>query len=341
MTYEEVIDHNSKQIASVGWWSRFAFHYTDVTNAVSILKEGRLYSRMDASGRDIMANDNASRQVIDMTSFGVTGNVRFYFRPLTPTQFHNEGYKHPSLRYCHDSNANVPVPVFFLFDLASLLAMKETCFSEKSLAGGGGTIGQGLEAFANLNFTQIYKSGPMQNSEEEKKYRQAEILYPGVFDIKTALRHIYCRNEMERGTLLNLLLREDRKAFLQYKDFVAVCSDCFEKNGLFITDCRYYDGRAVVVCSNTANKKYYTERYREQSDDTLTIQAQAIFEWTCRNTLIDRQSCKFVVDYEKSSSVSFNGLKQPKGASALHMKILFDEKLVCYSRWQLTNGTML
>lgn len=24
---------------------------------------------------------------------------------MTPTQYHNEGYKHPSLRYCHDTNA--------------------------------------------------------------------------------------------------------------------------------------------------------------------------------------------------------------------------------------------
>lgn len=341
MTYEEVIDNNCRHIANVGWWSRFAFHYTDVTNAVSILKEGFLYSRFDASDRAIMANDNASSQVIDMTSLGVTSKVRFYFRPLTPTQFHNEGYKHSLLRYCHDSNANVPVPVFFLFDLTSLLAMKEICFSEKSLAGGGGTIRQGLEAFSNLNFTQIYKSGPMQDTEEEKKYRQAEILYPGAFDIRASLKHIYCRNEVERETLLNLLLRDDRKAFLQYKDYVVVCGDCFEKNGLFIMNCRYYDGKAVVVYSNTANQRAYTTKYKDKSDDVLIIQAQAIFEWTCRNTLITRQSCNFVVNYEKPSPTFFKGLKQPKGASALHMKILFEGKLVCYLRRQLTKGAML
>ena len=68
-----------------------------------------------------MRNDNASRQVIDMTNSGVVSKVRFYFRPLTPTQHYNEGYKHPALRYDQDENANVPVPIFLLFDLEKLL----------------------------------------------------------------------------------------------------------------------------------------------------------------------------------------------------------------------------
>ena len=112
MEYIDIIRDNSEKRSPVSWWPKFAFHYTDVTNAVSILSSGFLYSRADATHLRVMENDNASRQVIDMTDSAVVSKVRFYFRPLTPTQYYNEGYKHPALRYDGDENANVPVPIF-------------------------------------------------------------------------------------------------------------------------------------------------------------------------------------------------------------------------------------
>ena len=117
MTYRDIIHQNRFHHSSVNWWPLYAYHFTDIQNAVSILKEEYLYSRYDAKRLNIMRNDNASRQVIDMTYSGATADVRFYFRPLTPTQYNNEGFKHPDMRYCGDINPNVPVPVFFAFDL--------------------------------------------------------------------------------------------------------------------------------------------------------------------------------------------------------------------------------
>ena len=119
MTYAEIIQNNCER-ANPSWWPKYAYHYTDVTNAVSILSSGKLYSRVKAGAKGVMENDNASRQVIDMTETRATSYVRFYFRPLTPTQYHNEGYKHRQIRYDGDINANVPVPVFLLFDLEKL-----------------------------------------------------------------------------------------------------------------------------------------------------------------------------------------------------------------------------
>lgn len=103
-----------------------------------------------------MLNDNASRQVIDMTNISVLSNVRFYFRPLTPTQYFNEGYKHPALRYDNDSKANVPVPIFFLFDLAKLLSFKGVKFSERRQAGRGADLCEGVEEFSKFDFKKIY-----------------------------------------------------------------------------------------------------------------------------------------------------------------------------------------
>ena len=49
MEYIDIIRENSEKHSPVSWWPKFAFHYTDVTNAVSILSSGHLYSRADAA----------------------------------------------------------------------------------------------------------------------------------------------------------------------------------------------------------------------------------------------------------------------------------------------------
>ena len=46
MNYSDIIEKNIKS-NSVSWWPQFAYHYTDVTNAASILDKGCLYSRVN------------------------------------------------------------------------------------------------------------------------------------------------------------------------------------------------------------------------------------------------------------------------------------------------------
>jgi len=100
MTYEEIIReltsgkiHTNMNPAKRKYWPRFAFHFTDILNAVSILKTGAIVSRNYAQQNGIMINDNASSSVIENTSASVENNVRLYFRPRTPTQYYNEGFQ--------------------------------------------------------------------------------------------------------------------------------------------------------------------------------------------------------------------------------------------------------
>ncbi|WP_156888550.1 DarT ssDNA thymidine ADP-ribosyltransferase family protein [Proteocatella sphenisci] len=78
MEYVDIIKENCENHCSVKWWPKFAYHYTDVSNAVSILSSGFLYSRVQSEKMNLMKNNNASRQVIDMTKTGEISNVRFY-----------------------------------------------------------------------------------------------------------------------------------------------------------------------------------------------------------------------------------------------------------------------
>lgn len=344
MTYEEIIEDNCRHHSGIQWWPKYGYHFTDVENAVSILQDGHLYSRYDATRLNIMRNDNASRQVIDMTSSGATSNVRFYFRPRTPTQYHNEGFKHPGLRYYGDENANVPVPVFFAFDLSKLLLMGGVSFSEMSQAGGGSPLYNTPDDFACFNFDEIYRFGPMQDSETEKRYRQAEIVTPGPFPIDTCLVYVLCRNEVEKITLLNLLRAEDKLAYTKYKNKISVCrNNLFENNGLYITDCQYYDGVASIQYSNNLQKRYYTQRYKHGNLEPLN--ATADFEWVSSGKtgrrLLDRQSVGFQIDYENSTGTRFDNLHNRSKANVLYTKVRIEGKLMCYMGHQLTETALL
>ena len=340
MTYKDIIRQNRFHHSSVNWWPLYAYHFTDIQNAVSILKEEYLYSRYDAKRFNIMRNDNASRQVIDMTHSGATADVKFYFRPLTPTQYYNEGFKHPDLRYCGDINANVPVPVFFAFDLESLLSMDNVYFSEKSQAGEGCRLCNTPEEFSQFNFDQIYNNSWMRNIDEEKKYRQAELVTKGPFPINSCLYAILCRNEVEKITLLNLLRDESPKTYTKYKDKIKVCKEnMFECNGLYITDCRYFDGKASILFSNTYEKRHYIRRHK--TTKLRPLEATIDFDWVSAKTLLNRQSTKFQIDYEEQSGIQFSGLSKPQNAKTLYTKIVIEGHLMCFMGQQLVEAALL
>lgn len=340
LTYKSIIEKN---VFLFGERARFAFHYTNITNAINILKEECLYSRCDIMCKGLMLNDNASRQVINTTKIDVLSNVRFYFRPLTPTQYYNEGYKHPLLRYQNDDNANVPVPIFFLFDLEGLLSLRQVQFSEKSLAGNDRALFKEVEDFSKLNFNQIYKNGSMENVQEEKKYRQAEIVFKGKFPIDTLLRGILCRNETERLTLLNLLRRTGSGIYNKYKSYIKIDNSCYENNGLFIANCYYHKNTVTIEFSDTESKKYYITRYWNKcfGDQNLNINVEVMFYWEYKESIVSRQTYQFSVDYRNALPVTFTDLKKPDNATALYMEVMFDKNLMAYMCWQLSDLAIL
>lgn len=331
MTYAEIIQNNCEKV-NPSWWPKFAYHYTDVTNAVSILSSGKLYSRVKAGAKGVMENDNASRQVIDMTETRVTSYVRFYFRPLTPTQYHNEGYKHRQIRYDGDINANVPVPVFLLFDLEKLLSMEGTKFSALSQAGRGNPVYSGVDDFAALPFDSIYSNGYC--TDEVRMHRHAEILYPDEFPIEPTIRGIFCRNDCERSTLMNLLKDNNPTAFYRYKDKIRVArSDTFERNGLFVESILYHDNTISCVFSATPEKEKYAKRYARGELDHM--EASFLFEWkNSKETLKSLVHTLSISYWEKP--VAFARLPQIKGAHTLRVTLKIDGQLICVFEHSLT-----
>ena len=231
MSYNDLINDN---VSNYGNRARYAYHYTDATNAASILSEGFIYSRQEAIKRKLMHNDNASSSVIGNTLDSSKDYVRFYFRPLTPTQFYNEGYKPLQIRYEHDANANVPMPIFFIFNLEEMLQDKNIFFSEVSRAGySPGSLKQGLTDFQTLPFDKIYSDGS-QTDREMVKYRHAELACRNKFPIDAYLAAIVCRTEAEKNTFLSYLPHD---IYQKYKNKIQVEGNTlklFERNGLFV-----------------------------------------------------------------------------------------------------------
>lgn len=282
MTYDEIINKNKDMLPSeYKWWATHAFHFTALENAISILKSGVLYSRIKAEQNSLMHSENASRAVISTTDFEVLSYVRFYFRPLTPTQYYNEGFKHSQLRL-DSQGSNISIPIFFVFKLNFLLSDNKTVFSGKSKAGHNDEVLAGANEFANLNFEQIYANGYMTDPEEEKKYRQAEILYPDAYKIDDSLEVILCRSEVERNTLLKKLKEEDSKTYEKYKSLIKIGKrNVFQNNGFFVKSVSYCDGRLDISFNDSINKIRYTDRQMRRNEVTelLPLQAEYIFEW--------------------------------------------------------------
>ena len=58
------------------WWPRFLFHYTDIHNAVQVLEDGFLYSRLQAESMGKMTLSSGSPRVLSGTDYSIKDFVR-------------------------------------------------------------------------------------------------------------------------------------------------------------------------------------------------------------------------------------------------------------------------
>ncbi|WP_125982572.1 DarT ssDNA thymidine ADP-ribosyltransferase family protein [Loigolactobacillus iwatensis] len=276
-------------------WPRFAYHFTDINNAVNILDSGLLLSRRQSIAQNEMVNDNASTDVINGTDDFVADYVRLYFRPKTPTQYNNEGVKVSALRGGLD--ANCPVPIFFLFDLPKLLLQPGVQFSDRSLA-----IHEHVnlystpDEFSKLPFESIYHNRALFNiSEKEKRdiirHRHAEIIVKDQLDL-TDLSRILVRSVAEQETLLNLL--HDRN-ITKYDDIIKIgTQDFFFKDRNFVDSVELTDKE--ILLKNVTNRPFPEDWGNTDSSKVLFAQNEENTDWYLNLTVrIDYPNGSYVV----------------------------------------------
>ena len=201
------------------WWPGHLFHFTDLTNAVKILGDGKLVSRAELERTGGLVTDIASPDIISNTESRWKEYVRLYFRPRTPTQYRNEGFRPVGHRQL---NAHCPVPVSFIFDAEPILTSLPTMFSDGNLAAGV-EPGNTAEHFLSLPFDKIYHDRSFREMDDSEKrniiiHRNAEVIFPNAVEL-SSLRLIGCRSEAEFQTLIHLLPID---AYLKWSKRIAV-----------------------------------------------------------------------------------------------------------------------
>lgn len=185
------------------WWPDYLFHFTDIRNAVSILKTGWLLSRQQLQASGQTFTNSASPTVIDQTEEHWKDYVRLYFRPRTPTQYRNEGLRPVSGLQL--GGAHCPLPIYLLFDSKSLLSRRDALFCEGNLAAGAQPEGH-AERFKLIPFERVYHDTWLDPNETRTIvfHRNAEVIVPTRLDL-SALRLVWCRSQAEYQTLVHLL----------------------------------------------------------------------------------------------------------------------------------------
>lgn len=188
------------------WWMDYAFHVTDVQNAVGILTEGRLFSRRGAISRNLMKVENADIEVIKKSSERTDTLARLYFRPRNPFHYDTEGCRPIARR--HSSRAHTPLPVFFLFDLPELLVEEGTLYTNGWGASDSVQLRGDARGLESMNWKDIYSLGSMGTDParkgELKFFRMAEVVVRDHLTLEH-LSAVVCRTPPERDTLLTLL----------------------------------------------------------------------------------------------------------------------------------------
>jgi len=243
----QILSHlNSLKIApwvgSRKWWPHFVYHTTSLENAVRILQNRVLLSRNRALQTDAIVRDIASTSVIANTNDRWKDYVRFYLRPKTPTLYRNEGAR-PAVNIVEQ--AHCPVPVSFMFDAASILTRQDCIFSNGNLGSNSVLTGDSAQFFCDLPFQKIYHESWIAGHERDIIFhRCAEAIIPTSVNL-SSLKHVICRSQAEKDTLLNLLGWTEAQ---NWKDVVAVATKYPLFNGLwnFVREVNYTGTNLII-----------------------------------------------------------------------------------------------
>ena len=330
MDYREIIKSKNVIPREREWWSDYLFHFSDVHNIVSILADGMIYSRRDALNKNKMKSNNASVTVINNTDFVTKGLARLYFRPKTPTQYHNEGYKPLA---CRDKeiNANCPVPVFILLDINPVLNLPDVYFAEKGLAGKGHPMQKGEDAFKNLDFYKIYHDGgyDKDTQAEIKEYKQSEVVKEGSLQIEPYLKCIVCRSSAEKDTLLFLLKSHSLELYKKYRGLIMYRPklNCFFNNGIFVESVTWSRDR---ICFRL-NDPRFRKNVGKQVTFTVTIDLQiyGVDSMVLNSTVYHGE-----YDYNVIDTIYVN-LDIPFEAETIKVKMSFDDSVMYENRMDI------
>ena len=185
------------------WWPACLFHCTDISNVISILSQGEIVSRSRITSAGRLPMDIASPEVIAGTDQEWKDYVRLYFRPRTPTQYNNEGFR-PVGQWA--LNSHCPVPIYLIFDALGVLSRSDSFFSDGNVGSPHANVHSDVSFLKQIPFDLVYHDtwfGPAER-DQIVHHRNAEVLVPQRMGLES-LRFVGCRSDAEYKTLMHLL----------------------------------------------------------------------------------------------------------------------------------------
>lgn len=205
----ELLDKQDSQ------WKGYIYHFSHIMNIANILKGEKIKSRYRTGN----FFDSAGVEIIERSKNEIKNFARFYFRPKTPTQWHNEGLGQNILA----GNPICPIPIFLKFNLSEVIERNPERFyiSNGNLSTSWAEHGNDYEFLKKFDYTNVYKEYP---DPAYKQASQQEFIIENEFDFSSFNDfNIICRTENERCLL-------ERIIDIKFASKIVIDSDYFWNN---------------------------------------------------------------------------------------------------------------
>lgn len=296
-------------------WKEGIYHFTHIENAVSIIQSGQIKARNYCQ----TFKDSAGAQLIHKTGSDVKDFARFYYRPQTPTQWHNEGLgKRRGNIY-----ALCPVPIFFRFTLKSVLETHGSkCGSSSgNLAASSSHYGNSTAFLEQcFDFDHVYSSLPEVGKQIFLRAAQQEfIVHQGLNLEQLSLEdiEIICRNPQDKQTLLHLIGKGSK-----YSSRVFLENEIVGTGSIF-----YHENPSIVVNADKQPIEIKIDNYDNAMGD---ITGEIVLRLNQKSPLdyeVSSQSNKvFRVSWGNSIYVNASRIIQLQCKPNTLMTIYFQEK---------------
>lgn len=181
---ERIQEHNNRRYL-LDLWKNHDFlgflHTTNFENFVNIYKTKFLKSRNQLISEGFVFEDNAESTVLEKTLESVKSKVRFYYRPITPTNIS---------AYLWHNQKN---PVLIVFD-ENLIFEREVLFCDGCAGSNLTTSTKTAKDALRFNWKEIFSIGPFNTDDFVlKNHRNAEFLINSPISLERAIK-FYFRN---------------------------------------------------------------------------------------------------------------------------------------------------
>jgi hypothetical protein len=283
-------------------WKGYIYHFTHVENAASIIQSEQLRARNYCQ----TFRDSAGTTLIHNTGNDVKDFARFYYRPKTPTQWHNEGLG----KRRGDIYALCPVPIFFRFDLRRVLATQgRRCGSSNgNLAASGSHYGNSTAFLEQcFDFDNVYSSLLQVGKHTFLRASQQEfIVHQQLCLDQLSLEDItiICRTAQDKQTLLHFIGRNSKYSSRVF------CEREVASTGSFF----YHENPTIVVRNDSQPIEIQIDNYDNAVGD---IKGEIVLRFTQEPPL----------DYEVGSQ--FNSISKVSFGNSIYVNASRNVQLQC------------